>query len=246
MSAADGARSPQDGALLELEHVNAFYGRAHVLFDVSLRLRPGETVVLLGRNGAGKSTTFKSIMGLCDVRGRVQFRGHDLIGRAAYRIARLGVGYVPEDRQVFPHLTVAENLDIAVKRGSDGTRHWTVERVAEMFPLLAALLPRMGGTLSGGEQQLVTIARTLMGNPDVLLLDEPSEGLSPALVKALAGLVERLSSDGVTVLLSEQNVHFSLRVATRAYIIDSGHIRYEGSVDRLRAEPEIMKRYLAV
>ncbi len=233
-------------SLLELEGVNSFYGRAHVLYDVSLRLRPGEVVVLLGRNGAGKSTTFKSIMGLVTARGAVRFRGRDITGLGPHRIARLGVGYVPEDRQVFPNLTVADNLDIGAKRGVDGATRWTAERLRETFPLLAQLLRRLGGTLSGGEQQLVTIARTLMGNPDLLLLDEPSEGLAPALVKTLAALVEGLRAEGTTVLLSEQNVHFSLRVADRAYIIDSGQIRYEGDVAALKQEPEIMKRYLAV
>jgi branched-chain amino acid transport system ATP-binding protein len=246
---AAGAPAGPAGAvapLLELARVNSYYGRAHVLYDVSLALSAGETVVLLGRNGAGKSTTFKSIMGLVDTRGAVRLRGQDITGRAVHRIARLGIGYVPEDRQVFPNLTVADNLEIAAKPGTDGRRRWTVDRFRNEFPLLARLLPRVGGTLSGGEQQLVTVARTLMGNPDVLLLDEPSEGLAPLLVKALAGLVERLREEGMSVLLSEQNVHFSLRVANRAYIIDSGQIRYEGSVEALRAEPEIMKRYLAV
>jgi branched-chain amino acid transport system ATP-binding protein len=234
------------GPLLELAGVDAFYGRAQALFDVALTLRRGEIVVLLGRNGAGKSTTLKSVAGLVTVRGTVRFHDRDVAGLAPHRVARLGVGYVPEDRQIFPHLTVAENLDIAVKPGADGRVHWTRERLEEIFPLLAPLRRRAGGALSGGEQQLVTIARTLMGNPDVLLLDEPSEGLAPAIVKALAGLVERLRDEGVSILLSEQNVRFAVRVADRAYIIDSGHIRYEGTVDALRGEPEIMKRYLAV
>jgi branched-chain amino acid transport system ATP-binding protein len=233
--------------LLELQQVNAFYDRAHVLFDVSLALRRGEIVVLLGRNGAGKSTTFKSVAGLVTTRGGdVRLSGRSITGLPSHRIARLGVGYVPEDRQIFPHLTVADNLDIARKAGPDGQKEWTVERLIAIFPLLAELLRRMGGTLSGGEQQLVTIARTLMGNPEVLLLDEPSEGLAPALVKALAGFVERLRVEGMSVLLSEQNVRFALRVADRAYVIDSGHIRYEGTVADLRERPDIMKRYLAV
>lgn len=236
-----------DGApLLELAGVNAFYGRAHVLFDVSLVLRRGEIVVLLGRNGAGKSTTFKSVAGLVAVRGEVRLRGEPIAGLAPHRIARLGVGYVPEDRQVFPNLTVADNLEIGAKPGPDGRVHWTLDRLLGVFPLLGGLLRRLGGTLSGGEQQLVTIARTLMGNPDALLLDEPSEGLAPALVKSLAGLVERLRAEGMSVLLSEQNVRFALRVADRAYVIDSGHIRYEGTVAQLRDRPDIMKRYLAV
>jgi branched-chain amino acid transport system ATP-binding protein len=240
------SRAVTTDPLLELQAVNSYYGRAHVLYDVSLALGRGEVVVLLGRNGAGKSTTFKSIVGLVTVRGDVRFRGQGIHGLGPHRIARLGVGYVPEDRQVFPNLTVADNLQIGAKRAPDGSTRWTVERLRETFPLLAQLMSRLGGTLSGGEQQIVTIARTLMGNPDLLLLDEPSEGLAPAIVKTLAALVERLRAEGVTVLLSEQNVHFSLRVADRAYIIDSGQIRYEGRVEALRAEPEIMKRYLAV
>lgn len=232
--------------LLELAGVNAFYGRAHVLFDVSLTLRRGEIVVLLGRNGAGKSTTFKSVAGLVAMRGDVRLRGESIAGLAPHRIARLGVGYVPEDRQVFPNLTVADNLEIGAKPGPDGGVHWTLDRLLKVFPLLGGLLRRLGGTLSGGEQQLVTIARTLMGNPHALLLDEPSEGLAPALVKSLAGLVERLRAEGMSVLLSEQNVRFALRVADRAYVIDSGHIRYEGTVAELRERPDIMKRYLAV
>jgi branched-chain amino acid transport system ATP-binding protein len=232
--------------LLELDGVDGFYGRAHVLFDVSLGLGAGEVVALLGRNGAGKTTTFKSVMGLVDTRGAIRFRGRDVAGLAPHRVARLGVGYVPEDRQVFPNLSVADNLDIGARPGPDGKRRWTRERVCEAFPPLRPLLSRLGGTLSGGEQQMVTIARTLLTNPDVLLLDEPSEGLAPAIVKTLAALVERLRAEGVAVLLSEQNVHFSLRVADRAYIIDSGQIRYEGAVAALRAEPDVMKRYLAV
>jgi branched-chain amino acid transport system ATP-binding protein len=232
--------------LLELDAVNGYYGRAQVLFDVSLRLGPGEVVVVLGRNGAGKSTTLKSIMGLVSVRGAVRFRGRDITGLTPHRIARLGIGYVPEDRQIFPHLTVAENLEIAAKHGSGGATRWTLERLQGTFPLLVSLLWRSGGALSGGEQQLVTIARTLMGNPEVLLLDEPSEGLAPALVKTLAVLVAELRAEGMSVVLSEQNVRFALRVADRAYIIDSGQIRYEGSVDTLRGKPEITKRYLAV
>ncbi len=232
--------------LLELEAVNGYYGRAHVLFDVSLSLHPGEIVVLLGRNGAGKSTTLKSIMGLVSAHGGLRFRGREITGLSPHRIARLGIGYVPEDRQVFPHLTVAENLEIAAKPGADGGRRWTPERLEAAFPLLGPLLRRSGGTLSGGEQQLVTVARTLMGNPDLLLLDEPSEGLAPTLVKSLAALVERLKGEGISVLLSEQNVRFALRLADRAYIIDTGRIRYEGPVEALREKPEVMKRYLAV
>ncbi len=232
--------------LLELEGVDAFYGRAHVLFGISLAVRRGEIVVLLGRNGAGKSTTFRSIVGLVAATGKIRLHGRDIGGLPPHRIARLGVGYVPEDRQIFPNLTVADNLEIAAKPGADGSVHWTLVRLESVFPLLGALLRRAGGSLSGGEQQLVTIARTLMGNPDVLLLDEPSEGLAPVLVKTLATLVERLRAEGMSVLLSEQNVRFALRVSERAYIIDSGRIPYEGSVKALRGEPEIMRRYLAV
>ena len=237
---------PTGTPLLELEAVNSYYGRAHVLFDVSLRVYPREVVVLLGRNGAGKTTTFKSIVGLVNVRGTVRFRDRNITGLAPYQIARLGVGYVPEDRQIFPHLTVAENLEIGMKPGADGSVRWTIDRLETVFPMLSPLLGRLGGNLSGGEQQLVTIARTLMGNPDVVLLDEPTEGIAPVIVKTLATVVRRLGEEGESVLLSEQHVRFALGVSDRAYVIDSGHIRYEGTVEAVRAEPEVMKRYLAV
>jgi len=227
--------------------LDVFYGASQILFGVSLSVERGETVALLGRNGAGKSTTMKAIAGLAPPRaGRVEVLGTEMQGRPPHVIARAGVGYVPEDRQIFPEHSVEENLLIAAKKGRDGEEHWNLERVYEVLPMLAPLKNRMGGLLSGGEQQMLTVARTLMGNPKVLLLDEPSEGLAPIVVQRIGALLRTLRDMGVTVLLAEQNMHFCLGIATQAAIIDKGQIVYRDSIAGLRRNGEVKKRYLAL
>jgi branched-chain amino acid transport system ATP-binding protein len=233
--------------LLQVQEIHTYYGLSHILFDVSLEVDRGECVCLVGRNGAGKTTTFRSIMGLTPPRfGTVLFKGQPIQGRPPHWVAHQGVGFVPGDRAIFPDLTVWENLDVARKPGTDGKTPWTDERVFKIFPRLAERRDQLGGTLSGGEQQMLTIARTLMGNPDLILLDEPSEGLAPLIVDAIGQLILQLKKEGVTILLAEQNWHFSLEVSERAYVIDDGRIQFSGTVAELEANPEIVKRYLAV
>ena len=233
-------------ALLELSHVETYYGDSHILFDVSLEVGEGEVVCLLGRNGAGKTTTVRSIIGLTAPRaGRITLRGRDLVGLPSFRIARSGIGYVPEDRRVFPNLSVAENLEVARKTDGGG-RVWTAERVWELFPHLRDLRQRPAGRLSGGEQQMLTIARTLMGSPEVLLLDEPSEGLAPLVVQMLREQLGRLKASGLTIVLAEQNVHFVSDLGDRVYILEKGAVRYHGSMDAFLADAEIRHAYLAV
>ena len=233
-------------ALLELHHVEAYYDDSHILFDLSLRVEAGEVVCLLGRNGAGKTTTVRSIVGLTPPRaGRITLRGRDLAGLPPFRIARLGVGFVPEDRRVFPNLTVHENLEVARRTwASDGT--WTQERVFELFPILRERRHQLGGTLSGGEQQMLTIARTLMGDPAVLLLDEPSEGLAPLVVETLRQQLGQLKASGLTMVLTEQNVRFVSELGDRVYIIEKGMVRYQGSMAAFLADAEVREAYLAV
>ena len=234
-------------ALLELASVNTFYGRSHILFDVSLRVEKGEVVSLLGRNGAGKSTTFRSIIGLTPPQtGEVIFKGERISGMRAFRICRKGVGFVPEDRRCFPDLTVRENLEVAVRREKQTSSPWTVEKVYSLFPRLQERERNLGTQLSGGEQQMLTIARTLMTNPDLLLLDEPSEGLAPLIVALLADMIIRIRAEGVTVLLAEQNLHFCAKVADRGYVIDKGSVKYEGKMSDLLGNEEIKEKYLAV
>jgi len=232
--------------MLEVRDLHAVYGRSHVLHGVSLAAREGEVVSLLGRNGAGKSTTLKAIMGLVRVTGgAVRFRGAPITALATHAISRLGLGYVPEDRRIFADLTVWENLDVAA-RSRGGTSAWTLERVFGLFPKLRELVDRQGGFLSGGEQQMLTIARTLMGNPELLLLDEPSEGLAPLVVDHLKDQIARLKQDGLTILLAEQNVDFCLDLADRVYVLEKGHIRYEGTAASFREDESIRAQYLAL
>jgi branched-chain amino acid transport system ATP-binding protein len=232
---------------LEVHDVDVFYGASQILFGVDLAVERGQTMALLGRNGAGKSTTFKAIAGLAPpARGSIALDGTAVSGRPSYRIARAGVGYVPEDRQVFPEHTVDENLQVAAKRGPSGEDHWTRARIYEVFPVLAGMRNRMAGRLSGGEQQMLTVARALMGNPNLLLLDEPSEGLAPLIVQSIADLIRTLRDMDVTILLAEQNMHFCLSVATHATIIDKGQTVYRGTISELSAESAVTKRYLAV
>ena len=239
MSAAD------PGAILTVEDIYTAYGLSQVLFGVSIEVKRGECVCLLGRNGVGKTTTMRSIIGLTPpTRGRVVWKGRDVTGRAPYQIARAGIGFIPEDRRIFAELTVWENLDVATRGSRDGG--WTVERVFDLFPKLRELVGRQGGFLSGGEQQMLTIARTLMGNPELLLLDEPSEGLAPLVVLHLKQQIARLKQDGLTILLAEQNVDFSLDLADRVYVLEKGHIRFHGTAREFRADDAIRHQYLAL
>lgn len=232
---------------LEIEKINSFYGLSHILFDVTLNVESGEVVVLLGRNGAGKTTTMLSIMGMNPPKsGVIRYQGKDITGFAPYEAARLGIGFVPEDRRIFPDLTVYANLDVGRKTSQSNTTKWTSERIYQLFPILEKRNQQRGGTLSGGEQQMLTIARTLVGNPDFLLLDEPSEGLAPLIVKSLGDFISVIKQEGITVLLAEQNSKFALKYADRAYIVDNGAIKYEGSISDLEQNEKVKKRYLAV
>ena len=235
------------GAVFDAEGIDVFYGNSQILFGVSLSVTEGQTMALLGRNGAGKSTTLKAIAGIAPpARGIVRVLGKPLQGRKPHVIARAGIGFVPEDRQVFPGHSVEDNLIIGAKKGPGGEDYWTLARVYDMFPLLVPLKDRMAGNLSGGEQQMLTIARTLMGNPTGLLLDEPSEGLAPVIVERIADLLRKLRDMGVTVLLAEQNMHFCLGIASHATVIDKGQIVYRDTIEALRNNDAIKSRYLAL
>ncbi len=229
--------------MLTLDGVEAAYGPSRVLHGVSLEAREGEVVSLLGRNGAGKSTTLKATMGLVDViGGSMRLDGRELRGLPTHEIARLGVGWVPEDRRIFSDLSVEENLLVGARRA--GGR--SVDRIYEHFPALGRMAARRGGSLSGGEQQMLTVARTLMGRPRILLLDEPSEGLAPVIVQALAQQIVALKREGLTIVLSEQNLKFAARLADRAYIIEKGQIRWDGTMARLMEDEAIRRAYLTV
>ncbi len=233
--------------ILAVRDVHTFYGTSHILFGVSLEVREGETVCLLGRNGAGKSTTLRSIMGLTPpASGSVTYNGVELIGKPPYTIARLGIGFVPDDRGIFADLTVHENLEIAETRRRPNGDAWTLERLYSAFPMLQGLRTRRGEHLSGGEQRLLSVARALLTHPRLLIFDEPAEGLSPLVVRAVREWILRLKQSGISILLSEQNVRFAMEVSDRAYVIDKGVIRHQGSVEELRANEEIRKRYLMV
>jgi branched-chain amino acid transport system ATP-binding protein len=233
---------------LELRSVHTHYETSHILFDVSLEVNQGESVCLLGRNGAGKTTTLKSIMSLASASaGSIRFNGVELAGLAPYEIARLGIGYVPDERLIFPDLTVRENLEIAIKPGAAGApAQWTVERIYELFPVLQPLGPRLGGYLSGGEQQMLTIGRTLMGNPSLLLLDEPVEGVAPVVVQELTRQIRALKTMGLTILFAEQNMHFATEISDRAYVIEKGRIRFHGTMQELAANEEVKQKYLMI
>ncbi len=234
-------------AILEADGLDVCYGASQVLFGLSLALEPGRTLALLGRNGAGKSTTMKAVAGFLPARaGRVRFAGRDVTGARPHTLARLGLAYVPEDRQVFPDHSVLDNLLIAAKAGPDGQDHWTLARIWQTLPLLERLRHRAAGRLSGGEQQMLAIGRALMGNPTVLLLDEPSEGLAPIVVRAIGDLLRELRGAGATILIAEQNMHFCLGVASDAVVIDKGAIVYRDDIAALRANADIRSRYLAM
>ncbi|MDO5623298.1 MAG: ABC transporter ATP-binding protein [Pseudomonadota bacterium] len=239
-------------ALLQARQLTAWYGAAQILFDVSLDVGRGEVVALMGRNGAGKSTTLKALMGLVPRRaGRIHFMGHDLSRAEPHTAARLGLGYVPENRRIFTDLTVLENLAVGqqpARQWPDGSAapQWTPEALFKLFPNLADMPQRPGGQMSGGEQQMLTVARTLMGNPFVLLLDEPSEGVAPLIVEQMAQMIQTLKSQGVSILLSEQNLHFAQLVADRAYVLEKGQIHFTGTMTELAANEAVRREYLGV
>lgn len=233
--------------MLSVSGLHAHYGRAHILDDVALEVAAGEVVVLLGRNGAGKSTTMKAIMGLVPpTAGRIRFAGTDMAGREPFEIARHGLGYVPEERRIFTELTVLENLEVGRRPAPPGREAWTPARLFALFPSLGTMQDRPGGCMSGGEQQMLTIARTLMGNPQLILLDEPSEGLAPVVVERMAGAIRTLKAEGLAILLSEQNLHFAQAVSDRATIIEKGRIRWTGSIPELVAADAVREQYLSV
>ncbi len=232
--------------MLEVEGIHTFYGLSHILFGVSLKVDPGEVVCLLGRNGAGKTTTMKSIIGITPPKqGSIRFKGEEIIGIKPYLLTRKGIGYIPDDRRIFADLTVGENLEIAERKTKEG-EGWNRERIYGLFPALENIESRRGGCLSGGEQKMLAIARALMGNPKFILLDEPFEGLAPLLVYALEGQIRKLREAGLTVFIAEQNVRSTLRISDRGYIIDNGQIRYHGSIEELRDNEEVRKKYLLV
>ena len=233
--------------VLDVAGLRAGYGPAEVLFGVELHLARGEVAALMGRNGAGKSTTLKAIMGLLSPRGgSVRFAGREIAGLAPFRIARMGLGYVPEDRRIFTDLTVAENLEVGRRAAPAGRAAWTPERLFEVFPNLAEMRHRRAAAMSGGEQQMLTIARTLMGNPEAVLLDEPSEGLAPVIVEQMADAVLRMKAEGIAVLVSEQNLDFAAAVADRALILEKGSVRWQGPIATLEADEDIRRAYLTV
>ena len=247
--------------MLSLHDVDSFYGRAHILQGMTFDAPSGEVMVLLGRNGAGKSTTMKSVIGLVrPARGRIVFDGAEIAGREPYRIARAGIGYVPEERRVFSELTVLENLEVGRRAPPTGLARtggswtggswtgvsWTPGRLFELFPNLGVVRHRPAGRISGGEQQMLAIARTLMGNPRLVLLDEPSEGLAPLIVEQMAAAILTLKAEGTTVLLAEQNLHFATRVADRAVVIEKGRVAWLGTLEALRLDEAVRAQYLAV
>ena len=239
-------------AMLVAENLSAWYGAARILYDLNFRVNRGEVVAVMGRNGAGKSTTMKTVMGLMARRqGTVHFNGEDISGRKPFEIARRGLGFTPEDRRIFVDLTVMENLDVGrqpIRQFADGqpAPSWSPEQLFKLFPNLAEMPDRLGGRMSGGEQQMLTVARTLMGNPLLVLLDEPSEGVAPLIVEQMANTILELKKQGLSILLSEQNIHFARLVSDRVYVLEKGQIHWQGSVAELDANPEVQRTYLTV
>ncbi|WP_131118831.1 ABC transporter ATP-binding protein [Lichenihabitans psoromatis] len=232
---------------LDVSGLRGWYGQAQILFDVALQVGQGEVVALLGRNGAGKSTTFRAIAGLLERRaGRVIFEGHDLSARPTYEVVRHGLAFVPEDRRIFSDLTVEENLAVGRQKPRAGVPVWTPDRLYTLFPNLGAMKNRPGGAMSGGEQQMLTIARSLMGNPSLVLLDEPSEGLAPKIVEDMARAILQLKREGLSILLSEQNLHFARLISDRAIIIERGQVMLEGTIAEIDSNPKTSEAYLAM
>lgn len=233
--------------ILDVDRINSFYGEAHVLHDVHLKVLEGESVALLGRNGAGKTTTLRSILGLTRARtGNVSFKGQDITNLPTNIIAELGVGWVPDDRRIFPTLSVRQNLDIARKKRGGKNQEWDLDRVFGYFPVLKELIKQKGENLSGGEQQMLSIARTLVGNPDLILLDEPSEGLAPIIVREILNIIEELAATNITTVLVEQNSILALRVCSRVYVMEKGKIAYEGPAEELAANAELKEQLLGI
>jgi len=232
---------------LGVSSLNSHYGPAHILFDIGLEVADGEVVALLGRNGAGKSTTFRAIVGLVEQRsGKIMFEGFDVSRAPTHEIVRRGLGYVPEERRIFTDLTVEENLEVGRQPVRPNAPHWTREKLFALFPNLAELRHRPGGRMSGGEQQMLTIARTLMGNPSLVLLDEPSEGLAPKIVEQMVAAILTMKKEGVSIVLSEQNLHFARLISDRAYIIERGRICFAGTMAELDARPDIRDAHLSI
>jgi len=238
--------------LLDAKGLRAWYGAAQILYDLDLQVQAGEVVALMGRNGAGKSTTLKTLMGMLDKRrGTIKFMGHDISRSEPYHAARLGLAFVPEDRRVFTDLTVMENLAVGrqpprASQSSNGAPEWTPERLFKLFPNLGEMPQRLGGRMSGGEQQMLTVARALMGNPYLVLLDEPSEGVAPVIVEQMVNMILELKASGVSILLSEQNMHFAELVSDRAYVLEKGQIRYHATMEELANNEEVRRAYLTV
>lgn len=231
---------------LSVSNLAAWYGPAQILFDVGLTVAPGEVVALLGRNGAGKSTTFKAIVGLVTRRGDVSFEGRDVSRAETHAIVRSGLGYVPEERRIFTELTVAENLEVGRRERRAGAPYWDPEKLYALFPNLGEMRARSGGRMSGGEQQMLTIARTLMGNPSLVLLDEPSEGLAPKIVEEMAAAILAMKREGLSLLISEQNLHFARLISDRAVIVERGRVRFTGTMAELAANDAVRDAYLAM
>lgn len=233
--------------ILDVDKINTFYGEAHVLHEIQLEIKKGEAVAILGRNGAGKTTLLRSILGLTPAKsGTIRFEGREITHRPTNEIANLGLGWVPDNRRIFPTLTVRKNLEIASKKGTDGQIHWDLERVYRHFPALKSLANQKGETLSGGEQQMLSIARTLMGNPSLILLDEPSEGLAPLIVREVMDIIQELTATNLTTVLVEQNSMLALRVCTRVYVLDDGQNVYEGTAEDLLADDRLRQQLLGI
>lgn len=234
--------------MLEVQCVHSYYGSSYILKGISLRFKSGEIVSLIGRNGAGMTTTLKSVMGIVvPATGSIRFKGVEICGLKPFQIARLGMGYVPEDRRIYPDLTLRENLEVARIKAKSGEKKWNFRKIYQIFPHLRALGEnRLGSNMSGGEQQMLAIARTLMGNPEFILLDEPSEGLAPLVVLMLADTVNKIKTEGLSILLSEQNIRFAMKTSTKCYVIDGGKISFEGSIEDLMKDEELIKEHITL